>query len=122
MVKLQGNSGPLLAKASTAVRSHAARGSLTLRGTTEWWFVSSLRYSERASRKYRAIWLTCGKEPSLQRVESGRATMGCGDECPLIRAKRHQDWDIPDPKDMPPGEFRTIRDLIEGKVRRLYHS
>ena len=47
------------------------------------------------------------------------ATMGCGDECPLIRAKRRGDWDIPDPKDMPPGEFRSIRDLIESKVKTL---
>ena len=43
--------------------------------------------------------------------------MGCGDECPLIRAKVREDWDIPDPKDMPPSEFRTIRDLIESRVR-----
>ena len=47
------------------------------------------------------------------------ATMGCGDECPLIRAKRHEDWDIPDPKDVPPAEFRSIRDLIESKVKTL---
>ena len=47
------------------------------------------------------------------------ATMGCGDECPFIRAKRHEDWDIPDPKDMPLSEFRTIRDLIESKVTTL---
>lgn len=47
------------------------------------------------------------------------ATMGCGDECPLIRAKRREDWDIPDPKDMPPSEFRTIRDLIERRVKTL---
>lgn len=47
------------------------------------------------------------------------ATMGCGDECPLIRAKRREDWDIRDPKDMPPSEFRTIRDLIERRVKTL---
>ena len=47
------------------------------------------------------------------------ATMGCGDECPLIRAKRHEDWDIPDPKDMPPDEFRKVRDLIENKVKLI---
>jgi arsenate reductase (thioredoxin) len=45
------------------------------------------------------------------------ATMGCGDECPLIRAKRREDWDIPDPKDMPTSEFRKIRDLIESRVK-----
>jgi protein-tyrosine-phosphatase len=45
------------------------------------------------------------------------ATMGCGDECPFVRAKKREDWDIPDPKDMPPEEFRTVRDLIEAKVK-----
>src|SRR5262245_27080263 len=24
-------------------------------------------------------------------------TMGCGDQCPLIRAKRREDWVVPDP-------------------------
>ncbi|HMJ25548.1 MAG TPA: arsenate reductase ArsC [Pyrinomonadaceae bacterium] len=47
------------------------------------------------------------------------ATMGCGDECPFIRSKRHEDWNIPDPKDMPMDEFRGVRDLIEGKVLRI---
>ena len=44
------------------------------------------------------------------------ATMGCGDECPFIRAKQHVDWQIPDPKSMPPEEFRKVRDEIEQKV------
>jgi protein-tyrosine-phosphatase len=46
-------------------------------------------------------------------------TMGCGDECPFIRAKERQDWQIPDPKAMPPEEFRAVRDLIESKVKAL---
>lgn len=46
--------------------------------------------------------------------------MGCGDEgCPLVRAKRHLDWQIPDPKHLPPEEFRKVRDLIEEKVKAL---
>lgn len=45
------------------------------------------------------------------------ATMGCGDECPFVRAKQREDWDIPDPKDMPPEEFRAVRDLIEARVK-----
>lgn len=45
------------------------------------------------------------------------ATMGCGDACPLIRAKRRADWSIPDPKHLPPDEFREVRDLIRDKVR-----
>jgi protein-tyrosine-phosphatase len=46
-------------------------------------------------------------------------TMGCGDECPYIKAKRRVDWQIPDPKEFPPEQFRAVRDLIESKVREL---
>lgn len=46
-------------------------------------------------------------------------TMGCGDECPLVVAKKRVDWQIPDPKEMPPDEFREVRDLIEVKVKKL---
>lgn len=46
-------------------------------------------------------------------------TMGCGDECPLVQARHRQDWRIPDPKDLPPDQFRQIRDLIESKVKEL---
>ena len=45
------------------------------------------------------------------------ATMGCGDECPFVRAKQREDWNIPDPKEMPPEEFRAVRDLIEARVK-----
>ena len=47
------------------------------------------------------------------------ATMGCGDECPFVRAIRREDWQIPDPKHLPPEEFRKVRDLIESKVRAV---
>jgi arsenate reductase (thioredoxin) len=46
-------------------------------------------------------------------------TMGCGDECPLVLARRRIDWQIPDPKNLPPEQFREIRDLIESKVVEL---
>ena len=49
-------------------------------------------------------------------------TMGCGDECPVIRARRREDWAIPDPKDLPPDEFRKVRDLIQRKVQELLES
>jgi arsenate reductase len=49
-------------------------------------------------------------------------TMGCGDECPLIHAKRRVDWQIPDPKEMPPERFREVRDLIEAKVKELLET
>jgi len=45
------------------------------------------------------------------------ATMGCGDECPLVRAKRREDWDIPDPKAMEREQFSAVRDLIAAKVK-----
>jgi protein-tyrosine-phosphatase len=46
-------------------------------------------------------------------------TMGCSDECPFIRAKRREDWNIPDPKDMTPEQ---VRQLIEAKVQQLLRS
>ena len=49
-------------------------------------------------------------------------TMGCGDECPLVHAKRRLDWQIPDPKEMPPERFREVRDLIEAKVKELLQT
>jgi protein-tyrosine-phosphatase len=46
--------------------------------------------------------------------------MGCSDEgCPLVRAKRREEWSIPDPKEMQPVQFREVRDLIEKKVQEL---
>ena len=46
-------------------------------------------------------------------------TMGCGDECPLVRAKRREEWQIPDPKEMLPDQYREVRTLIELKVKEL---
>lgn len=47
-------------------------------------------------------------------------SMGCGDEgCPLVRGKRRENWQIPDPKKMPPEQFRVVRDTIEEKVKAL---
>jgi protein-tyrosine-phosphatase len=47
------------------------------------------------------------------------ATMGCGDACPFVRAKQREDWNIPDPKDLPLNRFRTVRDLIEERILSL---
>jgi len=61
--------------------------------------------------------------PALPDVEFDVVvTMGCGDECPVVRARRREDWAIPDPKQLPPDEFRAVRDLIEKKVRSLLES
>ncbi len=49
-------------------------------------------------------------------------TMGCGDACPWVRAKRREDWSIRDPKDLSTGEFRKVRDCIGEKVRALVQT
>ncbi len=46
-------------------------------------------------------------------------TMGCGDECPYIPGKRYIDWDLQDPKGLPPEQVREIRDDIERRVGAL---
>ena len=46
-------------------------------------------------------------------------TMGCGDACPMVRAKRRIDWQIPDPKALDPQAFNTVRDMIDQKVQSL---
>jgi arsenate reductase (thioredoxin) len=46
-------------------------------------------------------------------------TMGCGDACPWMPAKKFIDWEIPDPRDMDKEQFREVRDLIAKKVRDL---
>jgi arsenate reductase len=49
--------------------------------------------------------------------------MGCEDEgCPLMKARRHEEWGIPDPKNMPPEDYRKVRDQIEAKVKELLAS
>lgn len=46
--------------------------------------------------------------------------MGCGDEgCALVRARRSEEWNIPDPKDLPAEQYRQVRDLVEQKVKAL---
>ena len=46
-------------------------------------------------------------------------TMGCGDACPHLPAKRRFDWQVPNPSGSPPAEFRRIRDSIEASVKTL---
>ena len=49
-------------------------------------------------------------------------TMGCGDACPWMPAKKFIDWEIPDPKNMEPTKFNEVRDLIRDKVKGLLSS
>ena len=46
-------------------------------------------------------------------------TMGCGDTCPYIAAGERDDWELLDPKAMPPEEFNMVRDEIEHRVKDL---
>ena len=46
-------------------------------------------------------------------------SMGCGDRCPAVPATRREDWEVPDPKNLPLEEFRRVRDEIRERVRSL---
>lgn len=52
-------------------------------------------------------------------VFDAAVTMGCGDVCPDVRARRRVDWSVADPGSLPLSEFRAVRDDIEAKVRAL---
>jgi arsenate reductase (thioredoxin) len=49
-------------------------------------------------------------------------TMGCGDSCPWVAAKRREDWALPDPRDMDDDGYRAVRDRIGARVRELLAS
>src|SRR3984885_9911971 len=40
-------------------------------------------------------------------------TMGCGDACPWMAAKKFIDWQIPDPRHMEPAEINEVRNQID---------
>ena len=67
--------------------------------------------------------LTAHRSKSLQEIPPGPydavVTMGCGDACPWVPAKRREDWDIPDPKEMEADEFRKVRFEIARRVDEL---
>ena len=46
-------------------------------------------------------------------------TMGCGDACPHLPARRRRDWDLPDPKLLDDDGFRAVRDRIRVRVLGL---
>ncbi len=47
------------------------------------------------------------------------ATMGCGDNCPYVKARTRTDWALPDPKHMGPEEYRLVRDDIRDRVATM---
>lgn len=46
-------------------------------------------------------------------------TMGCGDNCPWMPAKRREDWGLPDPKHLDDDGYRAVRDDIAMRVKAL---
>ena len=46
-------------------------------------------------------------------------TMGCGDNCPWVPAKRREDWALPDPKHFDDDGYRAVRDEIAERVKTL---
>lgn len=49
-------------------------------------------------------------------------TMGCGDSCPWVPAKRREDWALPDPKHLDDDGYRDVRDNIAARVKKLLES
>jgi arsenate reductase len=46
-------------------------------------------------------------------------TMGCGDACPVVPGRRHEDWSVDDPQGKSLAEVRLIRDDIQARVWAL---
>jgi arsenate reductase (thioredoxin) len=69
------------------------------------------------------IYLDAHRSKSLDEVGDepfdAVVTMGCGDACPWIPAKRRFDWALADPKNMSDEEFRQVRDEIRRRVDEL---
>lgn len=69
--------------------------------------------------------LTSHASKSLDEVDGefdAVITMGCGDQCPWVPAKRREDWALPDPRDMDDNGYRAVRDEISARVRLLLAS
>ena len=49
-------------------------------------------------------------------------TMGCGDSCPWVPARRREDWQLPDPKHLDGDAYRGVRDDISRRVAALLES
>ena len=68
----------------------------------------------------RGIELTAQHSKSLDEIGAepfdAVVTMGCGDACPWVPAKRREDWALPDPKLLDDAGFRGVRDEIERRV------
>lgn len=69
--------------------------------------------------------LTAHASKSLDAIQGefdAVVTMGCGDRCPWVPARRREDWNLPDPKDLDDAGYRAVRDEISARVRALLES
>jgi len=70
--------------------------------------------------------LSAHRSKAVDEVPAGSfdvvVSMGCGDDCPFVPAYRREEWEIPDPKEMPLPAFREVRDRIEREVSGLLES
>jgi protein-tyrosine-phosphatase len=71
--------------------------------------------------------LSAHRSKSLKEVSAAApfdavVTMGCGDACPWMPAKKFIDWEIRDPRELPPEAFNSVREEIETKVKELLAS
>ncbi|WP_147652513.1 arsenate reductase ArsC [Vulcaniibacterium gelatinicum] len=70
--------------------------------------------------------LTAHRSKSLDEVAGlefdAVVTMGCGDTCPWVPAKRREDWALPDPRELDDDAYRAVRDEIDARVRALLAS
>ena len=46
-------------------------------------------------------------------------TMGCGETCPVLPGKRHEDWPVDDPAGQDVETVRRIVDDVDARVRKL---
>lgn len=69
--------------------------------------------------------LTTHASKSLDEIDGefdAVVTMGCGDSCPWVPARRREDWALPDPKHLDDAGYRAVRDEISDRVKTLLAS
>ena len=70
--------------------------------------------------------LSAHRSKSLEEVPRYRwdyvVTMGCGDRCPAVQARRRVDWEIPDPAGLPLEAARRLRDELSARIRALMEA
>ena len=66
--------------------------------------------------------LTTHRSKSLDEADGtfdAVVTMGCGDNCPWVPARKREDWALADPKHLDDDGYRAVRDEIRERVRAL---